>query len=109
LKEAVVFDFNWKALGEALYSRNAAATAVKIGIILALWGGTRVLSHYYGEKPPEGMGLVEAVKRGKMRPTKRFLTLPQSKRRLVRQTEKGLYTLLTILGILFVLTYFHIL
>ncbi len=109
MKEALVFDFNWKALGEALYSRDAAATAVKMAIILTLWGTARVLHHYYGEKPPEGMGIIEAVKRKKMRPTKKFLALPPNKRRLVRQAENSLYTLLTILGILFVLTYFQIL
>lgn len=101
--------FDWKAFAEALYSRDAVATAVKLTIILGLWGGARVLHHYYGEKPPEGMGLIEAVKRGKMRPTKRFLTLSPAKRSLVRNAEKALYTILTILGLLFVLTYFHIL
>ncbi len=98
-----------EALGEALYSRDGFATAVKLGIILALWGAARVIHHYYGESPPKGMGLVEAVKRGKMRPTKRYLALPPAKRRLVRNAEKGLYTVLTILGLLFVMTYLQIL
>lgn len=104
-----MLDFKLKALGELLYSRNTAATAVKMAIILALWGGARVLHHYYGESPPKGMGLIEAVKRGKMRPTKRYLALPPGKRRLVRQAEKALYTILTILGLLFILAYFQIL
>lgn len=101
--------FNWKAIGEALYSQDAAITAAKLAIILALWGTARVIHHYYGEKPPPGMGIIEAVKRGKMRPTKRFLALPEPKRRLVRSTEKTLYTVLTILGIIFILAYFQIL
>lgn len=104
-----MFNFNWKGLGEALYSRDATVTAVKMAIILAMWGAARVLSHYYGEKPPEGMGIIEAVKRGKMRPTKRFLALPPDRRRLVRRTEQSLYTLLTILGVVFVLGYFQLL
>ncbi|MCH7921834.1 MAG: hypothetical protein IH975_02220 [Nitrospinae bacterium] len=104
-----MFNLNWKALGEALYSQDAVVTAVKGAIILALWGAARVLHHYFGLKPPEGMGIVEAVKRGKMRPTKRFLALPHAKRRVVRRAEQTLYTVLTILGILFALTYFQIL
>lgn len=104
-----MFNLNWKGFGEALYSRDATFMAAKMAIILAMWGGARVLSHYYGEKPPKGMGLIEAVRRGKMRPTKRFLALPLDKRRLVRRTEQALYTLLTILGIVFVLAYFQIL
>jgi hypothetical protein len=55
------------------------------------------------------MGIIEAVKRRKMRPTKRFLALPQPRRRLIRNAEKTLYVVLTILGILFVLTYLQVL
>jgi hypothetical protein len=101
--------FDWKALGEALYSRDTTITAIKLAIIMGLWGSARVLHHYYGEKPPEGMGIIEAVKRRKMRPTKRFLALPQPRRRLIRNAEKTLYVVLTILGILFVLTYLQVL
>lgn len=104
-----MFGIRWKALGEALYSQDAVVTGIKLAIIMALWGSARVLHHYYGEKPPKGMGFVEAVRRGKMRPTKRFLTLPHPKRRIVRGTERTLYTVLTVLGVLFVLTYFQIL
>jgi hypothetical protein len=99
----------WKDLGEALYSQDAVITGIKLAIILALWGASRVLHNYYGEKPPEGMGFLEAARRGKMRPTKRFLALPHHKRRIVRGTERTIYTVLTILGALFVLTYFQIL
>ena len=104
-----MFNLNWKALGDTLYSQDGVVTAVKGAILLSLWGAARVLHHYYGLKPPEGMGIVEAVKRGKMRPTKRFLALPHLKRRVVRSAEQTLYTVLTVLGILFVLTYFQIL
>jgi len=104
-----MLDLRWKAMGEALYSQDTAVTAVKMAIILGLWGAARFLSHKYGEKPPKGMGFVEAVRRGKMRPTKSFLALPHPKRRLVRGAERTIYTVLTVLGALFVLTYFQIL
>lgn len=104
-----MFSFDWKTLGELLYSQDAAVTAVKMAIILSLWGAARVLTHYYGEKPPPGMGLIEAVKRKKMRPTKRYLALPTAKRRLIRKTEQTLYIILTIMGTILILTYFHIL
>lgn len=104
-----MLDFKWKTLGELLYSQDTAVTAVKMAIILSLWGAARVLTHYYGEKPPPGMGLIEAVKRKKMRPTKRYLALPPARRSLIRKTEQTLYVALSILGLLFILTYLQIL
>jgi hypothetical protein len=100
---------DWKALSEALYSREAAVTAAKLALILSLWGAAQLLQHLYGEKPPPGMGLLEAVRKGQLRPTKRYLALSPAKRRLVRGAQHTLYGLLTILGLLFVLTYLRIL
>ncbi len=40
-----MFNLKWKALGDALYSQDAVVTAVKGGIILALWGAARDFHH----------------------------------------------------------------